>query len=94
MNVFVHHSEGGYAPQFIELCQHLKCENYITTEQLLQYGFVKHSDVLIYRKYIDDNAIFSIGVTKEKHDNRDYRYTSIAVTSKLTPEEIVEKICS
>jgi hypothetical protein len=34
-----------------------------------------------------------VGVSKEKYDNRDYRYTSVAVTSKLTPEEIVEKIC-
>ena len=30
-----------------------------------------------------------VGVTKEKYDNRDYRYTSVAVTSKLTPEEII-----
>ena len=62
---------------------------------MLNVYFVKKYE----KQFLDEITTNGIQVhyrngTKEKFDNRDYRYTSVAVTSKLTPDELVEKICS
>jgi len=95
MRIFVRHNEGEFAPQFIDLCMHLKCENDVTREQLTKNGFEKHQDDLfIYQKYLNqkNNIRFSISVeiNEGKNGKENFHVGTMSIWNK---DEFKANVC-
>ena len=95
MRIFVRHNEVEFAPQFIDLCMHLKCENNVTREQLTKNGFEKHQDDLfIYQKYLnqENNIRFSIiiEINEGKNEKENFHVETMSIWNK---DEFKANVC-